>query len=68
MPVYLVGEARFADGSGDICQAFEQLVQRYGVPGVGSAAIGSARPHSSPQTDILGRRRTGVSSVGAVEP
>lgn len=68
MPVWLPAQARFADGSGDICLAFEQLVERYGVPGATSAAIGAARPGSTPETDILGRSRSGAMSVGAVEP
>lgn len=67
MPFWLEGDRRFADGSGDVCLAFERLVERYGVPGADSAAIGAARSDESPATDILGKRRTGSTTIGAVE-
>ncbi len=68
MPVWLVADSRFADGSGDICLAFEQMVARYGLLQAGSAAIGAARSDRAPTTDILGKTRSGAPAVGAVEP
>ncbi len=68
MPTWLEAEGRFADGSGDICLAFERLVQSYGVPAGDGAAAGAARPDQAPDTDILGKRRSGAISIGAVEP
>lgn len=68
MPTWLEGEGRFADGSGDICLAFERLVESYGVPASDGPAAGAARADQSPETDILGKRRSGATSIGAVEP
>lgn len=57
----------FADGSADICEAFERLVTSYATPGSGSAALGVADPARMAGDDILGRPRGGSPDVGAVE-
>ena len=68
MPTWLEDERRFADGSGDICLAFERMVESYGLPASDGAATGAARADQAPETDILGKRRSGAISIGAVEP
>jgi len=57
----------FADGSTDVCGAFENLVVRYGSPAPGSAALDVADPTQAATDDILGRARSGAPDVGAVE-
>ncbi|MEM9073812.1 MAG: DUF1565 domain-containing protein [Myxococcota bacterium] len=57
----------FADGSTDICGAFERLVVRYGTPASGSAAIDAADPSQMASDDILGQPRTASPDLGAVE-
>ncbi len=58
----------FADGSGDICAAFELLVRNHGMPAANSPAAGAALASQVPATDILGRTRSSAPSIGAVEP
>lgn len=58
---------RFADGSSTICEVFENVVRRFGVPAAGSPAVGAADPSESAPDDILGRPRTG-NTIGAAEP
>lgn len=59
--------AAFADGSDDICAAFERIVTQYGSPAAGSAAIDAAEPTHMAADDILGRPRGGSPDIGAVE-
>ncbi len=68
LPVWDEPMGQFADGSGDICVAFERLVMAYAVPAASSPAIGAARNDQSPSLDILGKPRTGPTSIGAFEP
>ncbi len=68
LPTWDENNSVFADGSGDVCAAFEKLVRKHGMPASGSAAAGAARSDQSPATDILGKSRAGSSSIGAVEP
>lgn len=58
---------RFADGSDNICAAFELLVRQYGSPAAGSAAIDVADADHMAADDILGRVRSASPDVGAVE-
>lgn len=67
-PTWNESTKQFADGSGDICAAFDSLVTRFATPGATSPAIDSARTDQSPQTDILGNTRSGATSIGALEP
>jgi hypothetical protein len=55
----------FADGSANVCEAFERLVG-YGTPGDGSAAVDRASPERMSVDDIMGRPRT-TPDIGAVE-
>ncbi|MFK8002846.1 MAG: hypothetical protein AB8H86_24980 [Polyangiales bacterium] len=57
----------FADGSEDICAAFERLVTQYGSPAAGSAAVDAAEPTQMASDDILGRARGASPDIGAVE-
>lgn len=57
----------FADGSSDICAAFERLVTMYGTPSAGGAAIDVASTSHAASDDILGRPRSGAPDMGAVE-
>jgi hypothetical protein len=69
MPRWDPNAGRFADGSSTIRAAFEQLVERYGKPGAGSAALDAAEPSLAPEDDILGTKRPVGSApdLGAVE-
>jgi hypothetical protein len=68
LPTWNEQQGMFADGSGDVCAAFEKLVRNHGLPAANSPAAGAARSDQSPATDILGKSRAGSSSIGAVEP
>ncbi|NOY94570.1 MAG: hypothetical protein GXP55_25615 [Deltaproteobacteria bacterium] len=57
----------FAEGSSDICEAFERVVTDYGTPAAGSAGIDAADPTEAAADDILGRTRGGSPDMGAVE-
>ena len=60
----------FNGGYGTIRQAFEGLVNQYGAPGIGSAAINTADPTNMPADDILGINRSDIDAepdIGAVE-
>lgn len=57
----------FADGSADICEAFERIVLMHGTPADGSSAVDAADPSQMALDDILGRARPGAPDVGAVE-
>lgn len=68
LPTWNEQTGRFADGSGDICVAFERLVRSHGLPASNSPVVGAARGDQSPATDILGKARSATASIGAVEP
>ncbi len=57
----------FADGSANICEAFERVVMMYGTPAAGGAAIDVADPSRMAADDILGRARSSSPDVGAME-
>lgn len=69
LPRWNAEAGQFADGSTSIRQAFVRLVQSYGTPASGSAALDSARADQSPTSDILANPRPagGSSDIGAVE-
>ncbi len=67
MPTWDEAADRFRDGSGDICLAFERLVEEYGTPSPGGAADGVADAEHVPELDILGRPRAAQATAGAVE-
>ena len=66
VPRWQQENGRFADGSASIRQAFVQLVNNYGKPGAGSAAIDAADPAHAPADDIYGNPRL-TPDIGAVE-
>lgn len=68
LPTWNEQSGMFAEGSADVCAAFEKLVRSHGVPASNSPAAGTARSDQSPSTDILGNPRSGSPSIGAVEP
>ncbi|MDJ0652656.1 MAG: hypothetical protein QNJ40_00770 [Xanthomonadales bacterium] len=57
----------FADGSSSIRQAFESLVNQYGVPGSNTQAVDTADPTEAAFEDILGRERGPLPDLGAYE-
>ncbi len=57
LPRWEANAAQFADGSGTIRAAFENLVLTYGMWGAGSPAQGGALATQSPSDDILGNPR-----------
>ncbi len=57
----------FADGSSTIREAFESLVNQFGVPAAGSPAVDSADPANAAFDDILGRERGPAPDLGAFE-
>ena len=70
LPRWNPGTGSFGDGSSNtIAEVFENLVLAYGVPAIGSAAIGAADPLQMPADDILGNARSegGAPDVGAFE-
>lgn len=69
LPVFSPLLGRFGDGSLVIRGAFEKLVENYGTPGEGSAAIDAASGENSSGEDILQRPRPvgQASDIGAVE-
>jgi hypothetical protein len=58
---------KLGDGSSTICEAFENLVTRYGTPAAGSAALNVGDAAQAPRDDILGRARAAKPDLGAVE-
>lgn len=67
LPRWVPGTGLFGDGSSTIRQAFEKLVNDWGVPAEGSSAIDAGIPGDAPAVDILGRPRDGQPDLGAVE-
>ena len=67
LPVWDAATGRFGGGAADIRAAFLQLVQAYGVPQAGSAAIDRADPAQTSGEDILGQARGGAPDAGAYE-
>jgi hypothetical protein len=57
----------FLSGNRSIQQEFVRIVEAYGKIPAESAAIGRADPAFAPATDILGRARTALPSLGAYE-
>jgi hypothetical protein len=67
VPRWQPAAGTFADGSPDICSAHLRLVEQYGTPGAGSAALDAADPARAPDHDILRRPRGDRPDLGAVE-
>jgi hypothetical protein len=67
LPRWREGEARFADGSTTIRQAFERLVAIYAALPAASPVIDRADPAHAPADDILGKTRSGAPDIGAYE-
>jgi hypothetical protein len=57
----------FADGSSNIREAFESLVNQYGIPGGATLAVDNADPANAAIDDILGRERGPAPDLGAFE-
>lgn len=57
LPRWNPADNKFQDGSATIRQAFESLVERYGVIAPGSPALDAAAAADAPQEDILDRPR-----------
>jgi hypothetical protein len=66
-PRWNLATGTFADGSTTIRQAFERLVNSYGVPAEGSPVIDATDPGQSPSEDILGNIRDDTPDLGAFE-
>jgi hypothetical protein len=49
-----------------ICEAFEALVQGYGMP-TGSSVVDQANTGQAPDDDLLGNPRGAQADIGAVE-
>ena len=67
LPVWDPATGLFGGGAADIRTAFLQLVQAYGVPRAGGAALDRADPAQTSGEDILGQPRGGAPDVGAYE-
>jgi hypothetical protein len=66
VPGWNPSSGRFADGSATICEAFDNLVQLYGVPAA-PQIVDQADAGSAPDDDILGNTRGSDPDIGAVE-
>jgi hypothetical protein len=69
LPRWQEASGRFADGSATIRDVFTSLVERYGKPAAGSAAIDAGSSQTAAADDILGRLRPTAQSpdLGAYE-
>lgn len=68
LPRWNQGTGLFGDGSTTIRQAFTRLVNSYGTPAAGSAALDQALPAQTPADDILGSPRPlAAADLGARE-
>ncbi len=69
LPRWVPAASQFADGSATVRNAFEKLINRYGVFAAGSPAVDSGDPAHAPAEDIFGNPRPAGTGVdrGAYE-
>ncbi len=66
LPRWNAGSGRFADGSATICEAFDNLVDGYGIPAA-PQIVDQANAGPAPNDDIFGNTRGASPDIGAVE-